>query len=398
MNRRCCITGLLIAVVLSGSCATGRRPISTTEALVVVKTKNWPTMMDDLDAGGFVDACEQSLDYFASVPPERIYRIGAFERQASELVAGVRRAADIVGEESSPELRVRALQEEFILLQSIGRDGRGEVLVTGYYEPELEARRELEMPYEYPVYRVPEDLISVDLDVFGVVSQDRTKLLGRVEDQELLPYPDRESIDFEDGLPGSTEVLGYLSDPVELFFLQVQGSGTLLFPDGGRLRAGYASGNGHPYRSIGRLLLEEGAMTVDEMSMQSIKSYLAEHPEELRRVLSHNPSYVFFRPLSTEGGPLGCYGVQVTEGRSIATDRRLFPAPIVAFVDGTLPAPGTESRRFSRFVVNQDTGGAIRGPGRVDLFFGAGPLAGELAGRTKHRGRLFFLLPKYPIP
>jgi membrane-bound lytic murein transglycosylase A len=394
MITRVRLAGLVIAVLAIGSCAS-RQPVDGTgEVLVSVERGAWPTMLDDLDAESFVEACADAIDFFEGVPPDRIYRFGAHQRTAVELAAGVRRAAEIVREEAEPELRARALEEGFLLLQSIGRDGRGEVLFTGYYEPLLEARRELDSAFRFPIYGVPDDLITVDLAAFGLEAQDQGKLLGRVEGRELLPYPDREAIDYEEGLAGRAEILGYLSDPVELFFLQVQGSGTLLFPDGGRVRAAYASGNGHPYRSIGRLLLDEGVMTVDEMSMQAIKTYLEEHPEELRRVLSHNPSYVFFRPLPPEGGPLGCYGVPVTAGRSIATDRSLFPAPIVAFVDGTLPARGGDVRRFSRFVVNHDTGGAIRGPGRADLFFGAGQQAGELAGRTKHRGRLFFLLPR----
>ena len=128
--------------------------------------------------------------------------------------------------------------------------------------------------------------------------------------------------------------------------------------------------------------------------MQAIRAYLAEHPEDLRRVLGFNPSYVFFRRLPAEGGPLGCYGEPVTPGRSIATDRRLFPAPVMAWVRATIPAANGGDRKLARFVLNQDTGGSIRGPGRVDLFFGQGEAAGDLAGRTKHLGELFVLIPR----
>jgi membrane-bound lytic murein transglycosylase A len=215
-----------------------------------------------------------------------------------------------------------------------------------------------------------------------------------VDDGRLVPYHDRGDIDFGPGLSAEAEILGYLDDPVDVFFLHVQGSGTLVFADGERVRAGYASKNGLPYRSIGRLLLDEEIMTVDEMSMQAIKTYLHDNPDEVERVLSHNPSYVFFRPLTAEGGPLGCFGVPVTAGRSIATDRRLFPAPTAAFLTGRIPSAAGGDKPFSRLVVIEDTGGAITGPGRVDLFFGAGDEAGELAGRTKHLGELYFLLPR----
>ncbi len=269
------------------------------------------------------------------------------------------------------------------------------MLITGYYEPLLDARRQAEEPFVYPVYGVPDDLIRVDLADFGVEA-DRSTLIGRVEGSQLTPYPDRKAIDFEGGLHAPPEVLGYLDDLVKVFFLQVQGSGTLVFPDGERFRAGYASGNGRPYRSIGRLLLDEGVMTVDEMSMQAIQDYLSDHPAELERVLTHNPSYVFFRPLPAEGGPLGCFGVPVTAGRSIAVDRRLFQAPTVAWLQGRVPSSSGEDQPLSRVVVIGDTGGAITGPGRVDLFFGAGDEAGDLAGRTKHLGELYILLPKSP--
>ncbi len=188
--------------------------------------------------------------------------------------------------------------------------------------------------------------------------------------------------------------MGYVDDPVDAFFLHVQGSGTLVFPDGGRVRAGYAHTNGRPYRSIGRLLIDDGLVSREEMSMQAIRAYLDEHPDELRRVLSYNPSYVFFRALPADGGPLGCYGEPVTGGRSIATDRRLFPAPVMAWINAVMPTAEGGEVPISRFVLNQDTGGSIRGPGRVDLFFGQGDEAGELAGRTKHLGELYFLLPK----
>jgi membrane-bound lytic murein transglycosylase A len=160
------------------------------------------------------------------------------------------------------------------------------------------------------------------------------------------------------------------------------------------VRAGYAGTNGRIYRSIGRLLIDDGLVSTGEMSMQAIRSYLEDHPEDLRRVLSFNPSYVFFRPLPAVGGPLGCYGEPVTGGRSIATDRRLFPAPVLAWIRTSVPTSAGADESLAGFVLNQDTGGSIRGPGRVDLFFGRGDEAGELAGRTRHLGELYFLIPK----
>ncbi len=362
------------------------------KAVRPVPQRGWPLLADDLPVNGLLDACDDALDYLDRVPAGRLFRFGREQRTAAELAAGMRRFREIVREVEDPVERTRLLEGEFLLLRSVGRDRRGKVLFTGYYEPLLEARREREPPFVHPVYGVPDDLVTVDPSVFGIDAG--WKLVGRVEGRELRPYPERRQIDFEDGLRAPAEALGYLADPVDLFFLQVQGSGTLLFEDGSRLRAGYAVSNGRPYRSIGRLLIDDGLVERSRMSMQAIRAYLHDHPEDRVRVLSHNPSYVFFRPLEASDGPLGCYGVPVTPGRSIATDRGLFPAPVVAWIEGAIPDEHGSRRPFARFAVNLDTGGAIRGPGRVDLFIGAGPGAGEVAGRMQDEGRLYLLLPR----
>lgn len=390
MRQASRLLALVACVVLVG-CAS-RGPSMVEGPLRVVPPGEWPLLEDDLDPGGLVAAMEHSLSYFDALPQDRVFNFGVEERTAGQLAAGVRRFQELVRDEPDRELLTRVLKEEFVLLSSVGRDGRGEVLFTGYYEPLIEARREPESPFEHPVYGVPDDLVTVDLEAFGLEKPPRA-VVGRVEDHELIRYADRGEIDFGSGLEGPAPVLGYLADPVDVFFLQVQGSGTLIFPDDTRLRAGYAASNGWDYRSIGRLLIDDGLIPREEMSMQAIRAYLAARPEEIERVLAYNASYVFFRPLESEGGPLGCYGVAVTAGRSIATDRRLFPAPVVAWIEGTMPGPDGEQQRFSRFVVNQDTGGSIRGPGRVDLFIGAGDEAAEIAGRMNNPGRLYLFLP-----
>jgi membrane-bound lytic murein transglycosylase A len=352
----------------------------------------WPELVDDLDPEGLIAAMEYSLSYFDLLPQDRVFSFGTEERTAGQLAAGARRFIELVRDEPDPARLTQTLKQEFVLLRSVGRDGRGEVLFTGYYEPLLEARREPEFPFEYAVFGVPDDLVTVDLEAFGFEKPPRA-VVGRVEDHELVRYADREEIDFRGGLASATPVLGYLADPVDVFFLHVQGSGTLIFPDGTKIRAGYAVSNGWEYRSIGKLLIDDGQIPREEMSMQAIRAYLAAHPDQIERVLGYNPSYIFFRPLKVEGGPLGCYGLPVTSGRSIATDRRLFPAPVLAWIEGTMPGPSGEQVHFSRFVLNQDTGGSIRGPGRVDLFIGAGEEAAGIAGRMNNLGRLYLFLP-----
>ena len=380
----------VVCVALAG-CAT-RVPPAVESPLRIVPPGAWPELVDDFDQAGLDAAMEHSLTYFDALPDDTVLRFGIEERTAAQLAAGVRRFQQLVRDNPDPQRLTQALKEEFILLRSVGRDGRGEVLYTGYYEPLVEARRNPEPPFEHPVYGIPEDVVTVDVEAFGLSKPSRA-VVGRVEENVLVPYADRREIDFGPGLKSPAPVLGYLSDPVEVFFLQVQGSGTLVFPDATRLRAGYAVSNGWEYRSIGKLLIDDGLVPREEMSMQAIKAYLDAHPEELERVLAFNPSYVFFRPLETDDGPLGCFGVPVTAGRSIATDRRLFPAPVVAWIEGTMPGSDGTQRRFSRFALNQDTGGSIRGAGRVDLFIGAGDQAAEIAGRMNDLGRLYLFLP-----
>jgi membrane-bound lytic murein transglycosylase A len=393
------IVGRCLALPIVGMCAllagcVSRPPAQEMqqEPARVVPPAEWPILGDDLPTEGLIKALEYSIEYFEDVPQDTVFRFGPEERTASEMASGVRRMRDLVRAEPDPARLTDLVKREFILLESVGRDNRGTVLFTGYYEPVVKAHRQAVPPYEFPVYGIPEDLVSVDPKIFGFASFPRS-LVGRVEGRELRPYASRAEIDFGDGLPAPAPVLGYLADPVDVFFLQVQGSGTLVFPDGSKLRAGYAVSNGWEYRSIGKLLLDEGLVSREEMSMQAIRSYLAAHPEDLERVLSYNPSYVFFRPLDDAGGPLGCYGLPVTAGRSIATDRKLFPGPAVAWVTGTMPSIHGGEETFARFVLNQDTGGSIKGPDRVDLFVGTGGEAAEIAGRMQHLGRFYLLLP-----
>jgi len=364
-----------------------------TAVLQVVPADDWPVLTDDLDPESLETACRSSIEFLDLVSPDEVYSLGPVVRSAAELARGTRRACAIIARSVTAEERQRALLDEFILLRSTGRDGKGEVLFTGYYEPLLEARYDASGSFTIPIYGVPSNLVTVDLGDFDIVT-DRPRIAGRVDGRRLVPYDERDAIDFGAALPDDVEVIGYVDNLVDAFFLHVQGSGTLVFPDGGRVRAGYAETNGRPYRSIGRLLIDDGLVSREEMSMQAIRAYLDAHPDDLRRVLAYNPSYVFFRALPADGGPLGCYGEPVTGGRSIATDRRIFPAPVLAWVKAVVPTLDGGEAQISRFVLNQDTGGSIRGPGRVDLFFGQGDEAGELAGRTKHLGELYFLLPK----
>lgn len=261
-------------------------------------------------------------------------------------------------------------------------------LFTGYFEPELAGSRSKSAGYPVTLYKRPPDLIDVDLGAFRD-SLKGERIAGRVEKGRLVPYADRAAI--EDGaLARKAEPLIYLADPVDAFFLHIQGSGLVVLPDGTRTRVGYDGTNGHSYYAIGRWLIAEGEVPKEKMSLQAIRDWLARHPERRREVMDKNPSYVFFRQL-TGDGPVGAAGVALTPGRSLAVDRRHLPLGAPMWVDVAYPtAAGPDLRRL---MVAQDTGGAIRGPVRADVFWGAGEPAEELAGPMAAKGRYWLLLP-----
>jgi len=270
-------------------------------------------------------------------------------------------------------------------------------LFTGYYEPTLAGSRSRSERYRVPLYLRPPDLVSVDLGRFREDLAGR-RIAGRVEGRDLVPFHDRSEID-AGNLAGRGLELVWVDDPIDAFFLHIQGSGRIELAEGGHLRVGYAGQNGHPYFAIGRELIDRGALTREEVSMQSIRRWLEENPEAASELMHRNPSYVFFRELREEG-PVGSQGVVLTPGRSLAVDRAFLPLGIPVWLDATAPAAGIEGLDvpLQRLLVAQDSGGAIRGPVRGDVYWGPGDEAADVAGRMKHEGRLWLLLPRTVAP
>ncbi len=268
-------------------------------------------------------------------------------------------------------------------------DGGESGLVTGYYEPIIVGSRTPTAGFRYPVYGVPDDLISVDLALTNPELRN-TRLRGRVEGRRLVPYYTRGEIDAR-GAAFAGPVIGWVADPVELFFLHVQGSGQLSLPNGERLRIGYADSNGHPYRSIGRALAERGEMPLEQTSMPAIKAWAAANPRKLAAALAANPSYVFFRELPATGGPVGALGVPLTAEYSVAVDRRFVPLGAPVYLATTWPSSDAP---LIRLMAAQDTGSAIRGAVRADFFWGSGDQAGAQAGRMRQQGRMWLLWPR----
>ena len=287
-----------------------------------------------------------------------------------------------------------ALKNEFLLFKSSGVNNR--VLFTGYYEPLVEVDTVRSEVYRYPLYRTPDDMLNIDLKLFQIECN-QSRLIGRLQKDRVVPYYTRSEIDRKGALSQRKLEIAWARNAVDVFFLHIQGSGILRFPSGKYIRVRYDGQNGHPYRSIGKILIDRGKIPQDRMSMPAIRSYLKQHPEELEEILDNNRSYIFFRP--SLGAPHGNIGVPLTPGRSIATDYRIFPKGALSFITCRKPELNWRGKivgwnNFSRFVLNQDTGGAIRGPGRVDIYWGAGNFARAAAGYSKEQGHLYFLVLK----
>jgi membrane-bound lytic murein transglycosylase A len=293
-------------------------------------------------------------------------------------------------------------ETNFLPYRVANADGSVQGIATGYYEPLLRGSRRKGGPYRYPLYGVPADLLIVDL---GEINPElkHLRLRGRLDGRRVVPYFPRAEI--ERGLPAlSGKELLWVDDPVDLFFLQIQGSGRVRLDTGELVRVGYADQNGQPYKSIGRNLVEQGELKIEQASMQGIKTWGAANPAKLETLLNQNPSYVFFRELpNTESGqtsdmdgPVGALGVPLTPERSIAVDPSRIPLGAPVFLATTWP---NSTQPLQRLVLAQDTGGAIRGAVRADYFWGFGEVAGAQAGRMRQSARMWVLLPReYPVP
>jgi membrane-bound lytic murein transglycosylase A len=262
-------------------------------------------------------------------------------------------------------------------------------LFTGYYEPLLQGQHTRGGRYQVPLYRLPDDTVSIDLGQFKPDWKGQ-QLVGRLDGQRLVPLPTRAEID-HGAYAGRGLELVWVDDAVDAFFLQVQGSGRIRLPDGRVVRLGYAGKNGHPYTAIGAELVRRGELSKDAVSLQTIRDWLRRHPAEAEAVMALNASYVFFREVDGDG-PIGSQGVALTPGRSLAVDPAYVPLGVPLWLDTTQPLATAAPLR--RLVVAQDTGGAIKGPVRGDLFWGAGAEAEAAAGRMKQPGRYFLLLPR----
>ncbi|MEW6668769.1 MAG: MltA domain-containing protein [Thermodesulfobacteriota bacterium] len=388
---------LLLAAAMLFGChpALEREAERPEEALVRVRFF-LPAFQDDTDFSSLAEAIRKNLEYLRRLRPEQAFDYGPDRYTRRQIVEGQEEFLRLITTSPSADEINRKVRKDYLVYRASGRPGNPSVLFTGYFEPTYEASLTPDGTFRHPIYARPEDLVKVDLSPFREEFKGKS-IVARIDGKRVLPYYTRAEIEGDRVLAGKNLELAWLKDSLDVTFLQIQGSGRLRLPDRSLLRVGYEIGNGRPYQSIGRYMIEKGYLTREETSMQSIRRYLTRHPELKEDVLNQNPSYVFFRTVS--GGPYGNINVPLTPGRSLALDNRLFPRGALCFVRTQKPLVNSRDEvtgwtDFSRFVLHQDTGGAIKGSGRADLFWGDDPYAEVAAGHMKHEGELYLLVKK----
>ncbi len=393
----------LICILLLTGCASkpSRTPLQPSEQPLLERLSpaQLPEFQDDEPVASLRSAIEKSLSWYAGIPGDRQVCLGRISVPAEVIRASLNHFASLV---DSGRLCADRLSHDFDIFRVVPADNSGRMLLTGYYEPVLEGSLQPGVEFGWPIYPVPSDLLVIELDRFDRHKFHGRRLVGRLEKNFVIPYYSRSEIDgnqvLEKHAAQPTTPLVWLRDPVDCFFLHIQGSGVIrLNPGGPQMRVGYAESNGRPYHSIGKDLIESGAISPEGMSMQAISEYLRSHPDSENDIMWKNESYVFFKWVSQ--GPLGSLDIVLTAGRSIAADPDFHPPCAPAFLVSEKPVYDSSGKilrweRFGRWVLNQDTGGAIKGPGRVDLFCGTGEAAERIAGPMKQRAELYYFIKK----
>ncbi len=357
-------------------------------------TKPLPPQLT-LQPASFADLPGWGADHTADALAAFVKSCAQFDRQADSaavgpaalgMTASAWRAPCAAARNTAPgDAAARAFFAATFTPYLAGNNGASDGLFTGYYEPLLRGARQEGGRYRTPLLKRPPDLVMVDLGRFRPAWHGE-RIAGRVVSGNLIPYPSRAEIEHS-ALNAKQLALFWVDDPVDAFFLQVQGSGRIELPNGTRVQLGYDSQNGQPYVAIGKVLVDRGELTADKVSLQSIRAWIKAHPDQAAALMDQNPSYVFFREQTD--GPIGSEGVVLTPERSLAVDRNFMPLGAPVYLD--INNGGAALRRL---MVAQDTGGAITGPVRGDVFWGFGPDAETRAGNMRAQGRYFLLLPK----
>jgi membrane-bound lytic murein transglycosylase A len=404
-------------LVLVLSCAT-RPHVTKPKDAMRLANANTVEILDTYPIETLIQGIKENIEFFKEVilkqDKEHILVFGDQEVLAIDYINELEKLYDFLKVNKDKEKLYSYLNSNFTMYEVYGREYWGDVFITGYYDPIIEGRLRPTKKYSQALYKTPKDMVVVDFDKYAetfekfkyvkdVFSEQKSSisvLRGRLilngDNKEVVPYYSREEIDVHGKLKGKKLEICYV-DPIDSFFLQIQGSGYINLLRGRKLKVGYAAQNGHPYYPIGKSLLD--VIPVEKMTLRSLRNYLRTLPKnELNEILSQNSSYVFFQKL--EGRSLSYLGSELIPGRTIATDKDLLPKGALALLDVEEPVFNSKDdihavswERKPRLVFDQDTGGAIRGAGRVDLYFGIGDKAEQGSGVMRNRGKLYYFVP-----
>jgi len=361
------------------------------ENVIEQSPAEFPIYLDDAPTQSLLTAIDHHLNYLRNLPAEEEMQIGKHVLSPAELAESLSFFRSVVEQNPDPLALGQLIRRHFHVFEAAGRNEEGDVLVTGYYEPLFKGSLSRIPPFIYPLYRIPDSLVSSRNRGSG------TKEIGRLEqDGTIIPYWTRQEIETGDLAKGHELV--YLRDPLDAYLLHVQGSGRILLQDGSSRAIGFASSNGLDYHSLGKLFVDKKIMPREEVNIPSIRNYFRNNPEQITGMLHHNPRYIFFK-WGDERGPRGSLGTILTPGRSIAIDQSVLPVGALGYLVSNKPVLNSTGeidhwRLFGRFVVPQDSGSAIKGAGRVDLFWGSGHYAETAASHMNESGKLFFLVKK----
>jgi len=363
-------------------------------ALIRIGSEEFPTFRDTYNYDNLKYGIQKSLAYLNRRPSQALVYFGKDSYPISHLIRSLTYFSEKIRQKPSVKDLNEFITKNYRVYRSMGRKGNGKVLVTGYYEPFLNGSPVKTKIYRYPVYNKPCDLITINLSKFSKHLSGK-RINGRYNGQTIVPYYSRREIETDSNFAKKAKPIAWVDDRIDLFFLHIQGSGQIHLTNGKTINVHYNGSNGRPYRSIGKLLIDQSNISREEMSMQKIRAYLKSHPNQIDEVLHHNSRYIFFK--EEKDGPLGYLGVSLTPARSAALDRNAFPPAALAFIKTNIPLIDGNKKisswsEYSGFVLNQDTGTAIKGPGRTDIFWGSGPYAEVAAGHLKSQGDVYFLI------
>jgi membrane-bound lytic murein transglycosylase A len=373
---------------------------SGTESLVPVSAEEAPKLLDDSNLQDLKKAIEHSLEYYSGLPSSSSFLFGKDIYFAEDLAGSLAELSDFLKRDSSAAGLDRFIRSRFRIYRSRGAAVSGKVTFSAYHEHSMKAALKPTEEYRYPIYARPPDLVDVVMENFDPQRKGE-RIVGRAEGKALVPYYTREEIDSKKVLQGKGLEIAWAKDPLDILFLQIQGSGWIQAPESSEtFHIRYAGDNGRPFRSVGSVLIETGAIPKEQFNRAALVQYMKSQTEEKRQsILNQNPRYIFFEIVSSTNSTRGSLLVSLTAGRSIASDPKFYPQGALAWISTEKPAFDAEgkfagTKPLSRFVLNQDEGGAIKGCGRIDFFAGGGVQAERMAQKLWYPGELYFFVKK----